>query len=289
MGAAAGSGSSRCTWQQLPAPSFGPSGATAHRRFTEWSKARVWAKLHRLVLDELGSRGELDWSRCAIDSVNMRALKGGPDRPESCRPGKNGSKIHLITEGSGLPVSIGISGANTQDSQALIPLIRGIPPIRSRRGPRRRKPSKLYADKAYDYAHLRRWLRQRGIIHRIARKGIESSARLGRHRWKIERTMAWLAGCHRVLRHSLRGRRHRDPEDDAAFPADERALRKGQKPTLDAYSIYALHYNAHHPHQGRGRLLLLAQGHPASSTHLTAHRLRPRVLGGVINEYRYAA
>lgn len=33
--------------------------------------------LHRLVLDELGTRGELDWSRCAIDSVNMRAAKGG--------------------------------------------------------------------------------------------------------------------------------------------------------------------------------------------------------------------
>jgi transposase len=65
-----------CTWRQLP-PVFGPSGPTAHRRFAEWSAARVWAKLHRLVLDELGSRGELDWSRCAIDSVNMRALKGG--------------------------------------------------------------------------------------------------------------------------------------------------------------------------------------------------------------------
>ena len=37
----------------------------------------MWAKLHRLVLDELGSRGELDWSRCAIDSVNMRAPKKG--------------------------------------------------------------------------------------------------------------------------------------------------------------------------------------------------------------------
>jgi transposase len=68
---------SGCTWQQLPSASFGPSGATAHRRFAEWSKARVWARLHRLVLDELGSRGELDWSRCAIDSVNMRALKRG--------------------------------------------------------------------------------------------------------------------------------------------------------------------------------------------------------------------
>lgn len=51
---------SGCTWQQLPAASFGPSGATAHRRFTEWTKARAWAKLHRLVLDELGSRGDLD-------------------------------------------------------------------------------------------------------------------------------------------------------------------------------------------------------------------------------------
>jgi transposase len=68
---------SGCTWQQLPSASFGPSGATAHRRFAEWTKARVWAKLHRLVLDELGSRGELDWSRCAIDSVNTRALKRG--------------------------------------------------------------------------------------------------------------------------------------------------------------------------------------------------------------------
>lgn len=65
-----------CTWSQVP-PVFGPSGATAHRRFMEWSQLRVWAKLHRLVLDELGLRGELDWSRCAIDSVNMRALKKG--------------------------------------------------------------------------------------------------------------------------------------------------------------------------------------------------------------------
>ena len=67
---------SGCTRAQLP-PVFGPSGATAHRRFTEWTQARVRAKLHRLVLDELGARGELDWSRCAIDSVNMRALTGG--------------------------------------------------------------------------------------------------------------------------------------------------------------------------------------------------------------------
>ncbi|WP_246656931.1 IS5 family transposase [Streptomyces rhizosphaericus] len=188
-----------CTWAQVP-PVFGPSGATAHRRFTEWSQARVWAKLHRLVLDELGSRGELDWSRCAIDSVNMRALKGDLTGPNPVDRGKKGSKIHLITERTGLPISIGISGANLHDSQALEPLVRGIPPIRSRRGPRHRRPAKLHGDKGYDYGHLCRWLRQRGIRHRIARKGLESSKRLGRHRWTIERTMSRLAGCRRLHR-----------------------------------------------------------------------------------------
>ncbi|WSL51234.1 IS5 family transposase [Streptomyces sp. NBC_01267] len=196
-----------CTWRQLP-PVFGPSGPTAHRRFTEWSKARVWAKLHRLVLDELGARGELDWSRCAIDSVNMRALKGELTGPNPVDRGKKGSKIHLITDRAGLPISIGISGANMHDSQGLEPLVRGIPPIRSRRGPRRRKPAKLHADKAYDNRHLRQWLRGRGITPRIARKGIESSERLGRHRWTIERTMAWLAGCRRLHRRYERKAEH---------------------------------------------------------------------------------
>ncbi|MCX5077653.1 IS5 family transposase [Streptomyces sp. NBC_00513] len=199
---------SGCTWQQVPSASFGPSGATAHRRFTEWSKARVWAKLHRLVLDELGARGELDWSRCAIDSVNMRALKGDLTGPNPVDRGKFGSKIHLITERTGLPLSVAISSANLHDSQALEPLVRGIPPIRSRRGRRRRRPGKLHADKGYDYAHLRRWLRGRGIRHRIARRGVESSQRLGRHRWVVERTMSWLAGCRRLHRRYERKAEH---------------------------------------------------------------------------------
>ena len=191
---------SGCTWAPLP-PTFGPSGATARRRFAEWTQARVWAKLHRLVLDELGSRGELDWSRCAIDSVNTRALKGEDlTGPNPVDRGKKGSKIHLITDRSGLPLSVAIWGANTHDGQALQPLVQGIPPLRSRRGPRRRRPAKLHGDKAYDHAHLRRRLRERGIVHRLARKDVESSKRLGRHRRQVEHTMAWPAGCSRLHR-----------------------------------------------------------------------------------------
>ncbi|SEF03827.1 Transposase DDE domain-containing protein [Streptomyces sp. 3213] len=135
----------------------------------------------------------------------------GPERGDLTGPnpidrGKKGSKIHLVTERTGLPLSIGISGANLHDSQALDPLVRGIPPVRSRRGLRRRRPAKLYADKGYD--HLRGWLRQPGIRHRIARKGIESSTWLGRHRWTIERTMSWLGGCRRLHRRYERKAEH---------------------------------------------------------------------------------
>ncbi len=81
--------------------------------------------------------------------------KGDLTGPNPVDRGKYGSKIHLITERTGLPVSVGISGADLHDSRALIPPGKGIPPIRSRRGRRRRGPGKLHADKGYDYRHLR--------------------------------------------------------------------------------------------------------------------------------------
>ena len=40
--------------------------------------------------------------------------------------------------------------------------------------------------------------RGRGIVPRIARRGVESSERLGRHRWVVERTLAWLARFRRL-------------------------------------------------------------------------------------------
>ena len=139
--------------------------------------------------------------------------------PNPVDRGKPGSKIHLLTDRAGLPLSVGISAANTHDKLALQPLVQGIPPIRSRRGPRRRRPAKLHGDKGYDYADLRHWLRRRGICARIARRGIESSNRLGRHRWVVERTVSWLSGCRRLHR-----RYERKPEHFLAFVGIAAAL-----------------------------------------------------------------
>src|SRR5512135_3126003 len=74
-----------CSWWKLPAGLFGVSRATAHRRFTEWTRAGLWERLHQQFLHRLGVRGEIDWSRAVVDSIAVRAEKGGtsPGRTRS--------------------------------------------------------------------------------------------------------------------------------------------------------------------------------------------------------------
>jgi transposase len=77
-------------------------------------------------------------------------------------------------------------------------LLDDVPPIRTPSGRRRTRPAAVHPDKGYDSQANRAWLRRRRIRPRIARRGIESSARLGRHRWKVERALSWLS-CFRRL------------------------------------------------------------------------------------------
>lgn len=189
-----------CSWWKLPA-SFGVSRATAHRRFTEWTRTGLWPRLHQAVLDRLGAAGAIAWDRAVLDSIAVRAERGGElTGPNPVDRGKPGSKLHPLSDRTGLPLTILVSAANTPDAHLLVPVLDSIAPIRSRRGPPRRRPAKLHADKAYDNQYVRAELRRRRIRIRVARKGIESSTRLGRHRWVIERSQSWLLRYRRLVR-----------------------------------------------------------------------------------------
>lgn len=74
------------------------------------------------------------------------------------------------------------------------PCVDAIPAIKGLYGRLRGRPYKLHADKGCDYPRCRRHLKKRGIVSRIAGRGIESSERLGKHRWVVERTHGWFAG-----------------------------------------------------------------------------------------------
>jgi transposase len=63
-------------WKHLPtALGFG-SGVTVWRRVLAWQRAGVWERLHRLLLDELGEQGQLDWTRVVVDARSVPAKRG---------------------------------------------------------------------------------------------------------------------------------------------------------------------------------------------------------------------
>jgi transposase len=113
----------------------------------------------------------------------------------------------LVVDRGGLPLATLLTGANRHESVVFEHLLDAIPSIKQANGRRRKRPAKLHADKAYDIPRCRQALSQRHIKVRIARKGIESSKRLGRHRWVVERTLAWL---NRYRRLTIRYERRAD-------------------------------------------------------------------------------
>ncbi len=110
-----------------------------------------------------------------------------------------GTKYHLLVAADGLPLNVVLSGANRHDSMFLAALLDGQRAVKGiGRGRPRRRPGKLHADKGYDNRRCRAYLRRRGITARIARIGVDSSQRLRRHRWVVERTIGWLLSCKRL-------------------------------------------------------------------------------------------
>lgn len=112
-----------------------------------------------------------------------------------------------MVDRTGTPLGISLSGANRHDSLMLAPTLDAVPPVRHGPGRPRCRPDKLHADKAYDHRRCRTECRRRSIVPRIARRGVDVSEGLGRYRWVVERTLAWL---NRFRRLSIRYERRQD-------------------------------------------------------------------------------
>lgn len=128
------------------------------------------------------------WTRKASRPKKGRAHTG----PNPTNRGKPGTKRHLLVDRQGTPLAVELSAANCHDSTVFDSLLDAVVPVWQARGRPRKRPQKLHADKEYDYRKCRLALRKRGIKSRIVRRGIKSSQRLGRHRWVVEHTFAWL-------------------------------------------------------------------------------------------------
>jgi transposase len=186
-------------WEMLPQEMGCGSGMTCWRRLRDWQKAGIWQAFHHALLDRLGRAGLIDWSRCSLDAASLPAKGGGEHTgPNPTDRGKLGSKRHIVVDRQGIPLAVLLTAANIHDSVVLEEVIDHIAPIRKQRGRPRRRPAKLHADKGYDFPRCRRALTRRKVMVRIARRGVDSSERLGRHRWVVERTLSWIARFRRL-------------------------------------------------------------------------------------------
>jgi transposase len=103
-----------------------------------------------------------------------------------------------------------LTAANRHDVTQVLPLVDKIPPIRGKVGHPRRRPKRLYGDRAYDSEPHRQALRSRGIRPYFAKRRSEHGSGLGRYRWVVERTFAWLRQNRRLrIRYERRPRIHK--------------------------------------------------------------------------------
>ena len=110
-----------------------------------------------------------------------------------------GMKVEVVVEHSGLPLGLEVASADTSEQDLLLPALEDVPVEVPPETP-------VVADKAYDSDPLRDELEQAGytpvIPHRKNR--VKASRNDGRrlrryrHRWRVERTNAWLH-CYRAL------------------------------------------------------------------------------------------
>ena len=83
----------------------------------------------------------------------------------------------------------------------LLPLVDAMPTLRGCAGRPVHKPRLVQGDRGYDSQPQRDRLWERGIASQLAKRGTAQGSGLGRTRWVVERTLAWL---HRFRRLAVR-------------------------------------------------------------------------------------
>lgn len=165
---------------------------TCWRRLRDWQADGTWDKIHQELLSRLRGAAKIDWSRALIDSSSVRAAYGGEETgPSPVDRAKPGSKHHVITDASGIPLTSSVTAANVHDVTEMAPLVNGLPEVAGKVGHPRRKPDALQGDRAYDSEPHRQGLKAMGIEPILPEKGIDDETGLGEGRWPVERTLAW--------------------------------------------------------------------------------------------------
>ena len=105
-----------CQWKTLPRSLGAPS--TVHDRFQEWREAGLFEAMWKAGLMEYDMKKGIEWEWQSMDGAMTKAPLGG--KGTGANPtdrGKKGTKRSMLTEGSGIPLSVAVDGANRHDKK----------------------------------------------------------------------------------------------------------------------------------------------------------------------------
>jgi transposase len=103
-----------------------------------------------------------------------------------------------MVDANGVPLALHTTGSNVSDQTQIVPIVLEFPRIKGKVGRPKELPDEAYADRGYDCEATRLLLRWLGIEPKIAKRRTEHGSGLGRVRWVVERTNAWLKGLRRM-------------------------------------------------------------------------------------------
>lgn len=208
---------SGCQWKAIQRHWFGVSSSVIHERFQSWGRQGLFSEMLKNMLRFYHRQCRIHWQWQSVDSKAVSAPLGGAETGKNPTDrAKLGSKIHLLVDQHGLPLSILVTGANENDKWYAQLLVLSILLKR----PMGRQH--FCADKAYDSWDVHLFIQQQGYIAHIKHRRRVNEPRLPApipgefsyppRRWVVERTLSWL-----VRRRSIRTRWCKKPENWLSF------------------------------------------------------------------------
>lgn len=156
----------------------------------------------KLVLRLLAGAGILDISAVKLDGTLVSSYRFKSCTGYSGRHNRAGVKVSAAVDANGLPLAVKLAPGNVADIDLAKDTINRI------RIGKRTRPGQVLADKGYDSAKFRRDLRKRGIKANIPERRYNHRRKIGRppkydptlgkSRYSVERTNAWMKSFRRV-------------------------------------------------------------------------------------------
>jgi transposase len=197
---------SGCRWRDLDRTDC-PSGITHWRRLRFWQKVQGFVCLWDLLLRLLFEQKKLFVKTTSIDGTLIPSFAFKDTTSYSGKHHKTGTKISLIVDSLGIPVSAIETEGARHDAPLAIPTIQKIPPFLIQ------EMEKMLGDKGYDDTKIRIFLDDLGIRSDIPQRELPmtweekirrreqiklKNEKSNNKRFVVERTNAWTKSFRRL-------------------------------------------------------------------------------------------